>query len=258
MLQIKVDAKAVNGLVKGMEGLTDQQLRWAVADAMTAAATAAQEELRRVTPSHVDRPTRYTMNSIYRWPGFVKPQSLHVEVGFKDLPMRNMGTTQHYLLPMVRGTTRPPTRGEQRLRSLAGFGGMYYIPSKYNNNGLRYNASGNLTAGTHTRVLSRIKAFNLEGFNMNRTSSGKSAIKAGKADFFAATLPTAEGMKPGIYFRVGKKKRGYHTAFYLTRTAPKYNPTFPVSQILSASFAQSYLPELRRNLTRKVDKARLG
>jgi len=254
VLQIKLATTGLDRVVAGALALTDQQLKWAVADAMTAASAHAKAEIQRQTPMYVDRPSRYTMGSIYRWPGYVKPQNLSVQIGFKDLQGKNMGSTDHYLLPMARGTTRPVRRGEQRLRSLAGFDGMYYIPTKYENNGLKYNAYGNLTAGTYTRVLSRIKAFNLAGFNANRTSSGRSAFKAGKADFFAATLPTANGKKAGIYFRVGTNKRGFHTAFYLTKNAPKYRPSFPVSNILRASFNSVYNPELEKNLTRKLQK----
>jgi len=254
VLQIKLQTTGLDRLVAGALALTDQQLKWAVADAMTAASAHAKAELQRQTPLYVDRPSRYTMGSIYRWPGYVKPQNLSVQIGFKDLEMKNMGSTDHYLLPMARGTTRPVRRGEQRLRSLAGFAGMYYIPTKYENNGLRYNKDGNLTAGTYTRVLSRIKAFNLAGFDANRTASGRSAFKAGKADFFAATLKTEKGKMPGIYFRVGPKKRGFHTAFYLTDKAPKYRPTFPVSNILRASFNSSYNPELIKNLTNKLQR----
>jgi hypothetical protein len=255
VLQIKLQTTGLDRLVAGALALTDQQLKWAVADAMTAASAHAKAELQRQTPLYVDRPSRYTMGSIYRWPGYVKPQNLSVQIGFKDLEGSNMGSTDHYLLPMARGTTRPVRRGEHRLRSLPGFAGMYYIPTKYENNGLRYNKDGNLTAGTYTRVLSRIKAFNLAGFNANRAASGRSAFKAGKADFFAATLKTGKGKMPGIYFRIGgAKKRGFHTAFYLTDKAPKYRPTFPVSNILRASFNSSYNPELIKNLTNKLQR----
>jgi hypothetical protein len=250
MLRIDLQTTGLDRVIKGAEALTEQQLKWAVADAMSAAAKDSQENLKRVTPQYVDKPTPFTLNSIYRWPGYVKPDRLSVEVGFKDLKQKNQGSTRHYLLPMVQGTARPATRGEQRLRSISGFGGMYYIPANYKNSGINFNSYGNPVAGTHTRVLSRIKAFNLQGFNMNRSKP----LAAGKADYFAAVMPTAGGRKAGIYFRVGRKKRGFHTSFYLTRKAPQYKATFPVSDILHRSFAQSYQAELRRNITRKVNR----
>jgi hypothetical protein len=79
------------------------------------------------------------------------------------------------------------------------------------------------------QVLSQLRGFGEQGYTANR--------KAGTASNYFIGEPG--GLPRGIYARVGPKKRGFHTAFYITRQ-PRYDATFPVRDILQRKFSQRF------------------
>lgn len=203
-----------------------------MAKAMTYAAYDAQKKLRRETPRFVDRPTPWTDRSTFVKPA--TPQSLAVRLGFKDEAVKGTPAAK-YLDPMVAGRPRPLKSSERQLQA-AGIlrPGEYIIPTGVTP--LRLNRYGNLPGSTYTQVLSRLRALGEQGYTANRSDSARSSAKRRQRDYFVGT---PGGLPRGIYARVGKGQRGFHTVFYITKQ-PRYTQQFPVRNILQDEFGRRF------------------
>jgi hypothetical protein len=208
------------------------------AKAMTLAAYDSRDYLKSVTPRYVDRPTKWTLNSVFVEKA--KPGDLTTRFGFKDTAVKGTPAAK-YLQPMVSGTPRPLKRSEAALQATGVLRGYEYI-TPANVYPLTLNAYGNLSASTYTQVLSRLKGLREQGATQNVSGSRRSQRKRRQSDFFVGT---PGGLPRGIYARVGSRSRsggmarGFHTVFYITRQ-PRYQQTFPVQQILSKKFAEKF------------------
>ena len=208
------------------------------AKAMTLAAYDSRDYLKSVTPRYVDRPTKWTTNSVFVKPA--KPGDLTARFGFKDTAVKGTPAAK-YLQPMAGGGSRPQKRSERSLQATGVLRGYEYI-TPANVYPLTLNAYGNLSASTYTQVLSRLKGLREQGVTQNVSGSQRSQRKRRQSDYFVGT---PGGLPRGIYARVGQRPRngglarGFHTVFYITRQ-PRYEQRFPVQQILSQKFAQKF------------------
>lgn len=214
--------------------LTSRNISYMVARAMTETAKDAQKELKRNMANYIeDGPVSFTTNSTFV--RFAKPSNLSVEVGFKQFASKGTAAGR-YLQPMAAGGTRPAKSTERQLRN-AGLlrSGEFITPA--NVTPLKVNAYGNITGSQYTKLLSILKAFGEQGYQANIASDAPQI----KRKYF---IGTPGGLPRGIYARVGRKKRGFHTVFYITRQ-PKYSPTFPIADILNAAYAKSWKTQLQ-------------
>lgn len=245
-----------------------RQLPYAIAQAMTASAKQAQVALKVQTPKYVKNPIPYTINSTYV--RFATKQKLEASVGFKD--MASKGTPAgKYLNPMSSGGSRRPKSTERQLQT-AGFlrPSEFIVPTGVTP--LKLNQFGNLTGGTYTQVLSRLKALGEQGYSGNVSGAPGSQSKRSARDYFIG----APGNLPrGIQARVGPRPkgnggrgsikggrpvtsnlpRGFHTVFYITRT-PTYRAVFPIQKILQGTFANTFNANLQSSLQRALANAR--
>lgn len=242
-LQIEaiIEAKLQRFLVLG-----EKAIRWAVADAMTSAGADAQSHLRKVTPSYIDRPTPFTLRSIGRWPGYVKPTTLNQWIGFKAV---RGGAAGHYLEPIVFGGSRRQKRSEERLNN-AGIPERYLMPTgRYP---AKLNTYGNISSGTYIQVLSQLKALSSLGFTGNASNSRRSKAKRSARPFFIHNSWRSKKGHRAVFTRVGKRKIG--AVFFLTDTRPRYHKQFPAQDILAQRYQQRLSAALTLFLTRKLDK----
>lgn len=237
-----------------------KQLPWAIAKAMTESAKKAQVALKAQTPRYVQNPVPFTMNSTFV--RYASPRKLEAWVGFKDFAPKGTPAAK-YLQPMVSGGIRRPKSTERQLQS-AGLlrPGEFIVPTGVTP--LKLNQYGNLTGGTYTQVLSRLKALGEQGYSGNVSGSSRSQGKRSARDYF---LGAPGGLPRGIQARLGKRPkgtggpgsakggrpvtsnlpRGFHTVFYITRQ-PRYDSRFPVQTILSNTFSNTFGPHLRSAL----------
>jgi hypothetical protein len=276
--------------IKSVHLLTESQIKWAMADALTASGQHAQQRLSSVIPKYVDRPTPRTSNSIYS--SKATERRLSIAVGFKGSAILTQfgelkgfdndkdGDPNYpggYLLPMVRGGRRPRRRSERRLLALG------LIPRAYpalmiNDDPLpgEEDQYGNARAGWVKRVLSRAGHASGPGFNANRSGSARSRAKQRGEDYFYAPAGSVTWFDRPMYLRrTGKRPsqmgtrpygkpdgkrpqldlpRGIRPAMVLTRE-PNYRPTFPVSDILARAFAERYAQELPAQIERRLRRA---
>ena len=238
-------------------GQLSKELRIKVADSMTAGARAAERAVAAQARTKIDKPTRWTLNSV-----FVKParsNNLAVAVGFKDYAVKGTPAAK-YLQPMASGTPRG-SKGAERLLERAGLirRGQFIIPTGAYP--LKLNSYGNITGAKYVEVLSRLKALGQQGYTANVSQSARSQGKRSQRDYFVGRPGGAAGH---IYARVGRKPkgnpggigrpmtvglpRGFHTVFSVTSQQPQYSLTFPTKKILESTFQSVYLSTLQRML----------
>lgn len=225
--------------------LTESQLRYATAQAMTNAAKAAQIKLRQETPQRIDRPTPFTLNSTFV--RFANPTRLSAEVGFKYFAAK--GTPAGvYLSPMARGGDRQPKRSELRLRSSGIIGsGQYIVPRKP----WQGDPYGNVPRGTMSMVLSQLKSYTGDLRGSNATNSKRSQRRRAAAGQFFLSRS-----RRSILYRPSEGSRSQaETAFMILNDAPNHERRFPITQILSDEASRVYPGLMRASLIKELNRA---
>lgn len=238
-IKIEWDSRA---LTRALDNMTQRQMPFAIALALTRTAQKIKgseiEEMHRV----LDRPTPFTLNSLYIRPATKTKQE--AEVFFKDFAPKGTPAAK-YLMPQVVGGPRSNKRLEGALRR-RGFlhDNEFLIPGE----AAPLNAYGNISAGFATKILSAI------GANPDPLSNSR----RGKSYFFGAIgdidgLPTR-----GIWER--RRARGGRSSvrpvFIATTKAPTYKPRFHFFEVAERVQGQNYAAEFARALDEAIAKAR--
>jgi hypothetical protein len=264
-VSLSIDTKELQKLQLGISILSEKNIRYSVANAMTQSSKAAQRALQAQMPRYIrGGPVPFTRNSTYV--RFAKPTDLSTEVGFKQFAPKGTPAGR-YLQPMAGGGPRVAKSTERQLRN-AGLipSNAFIVPADVTP--LRLNTYGNLTGGTYTQVLSRLKALNTDGSSENVSGDARSQAKRSKRDYF---IGRPGGLPLGIYAYVGRKPkgrggkgtvkggrpmttglpRGFHTVFYVTKQ-PQYQPTFPIRKILEGTFNNTYARNIRASIEEAI------
>ena len=259
-LSVTIDSSELGRLGERLALLTERNIRFVLAGAMTAAAKDAQVALKQATTSgrFIQAPvTKWTENSTYV--SFASPNKLAAEVGFKDFA--SGGTPAgRYLNPLVQGGPRR-TKPHERLLWASGAvpRGRFLVPTGVTP--LAFNAAGNIPSSKYIQVLSRVKSLREVGSTQNVTGSRRSQAKRSDRDYFVGR---PGGLPAGIQARLGKRPdkwrpggpgrppttklpRGFHTVFYLT-SQPMVPAIFPIPTILGDTYRQSFSQEIQKRI----------
>jgi hypothetical protein len=241
MLDVRIDTSQL-GPLQAFCLAAANKLDRVTAVAMTRSAKTAQAAVKAQTPSFINNPTRWTLNST-----FVKPateQRLAVVVGFRDYSSSGIAAAK-YLQQQVVGGKRAPKPFERRLQSRGLLGSdEYAVPA--NNAPAKLNAYGNVSGPAYVQILSRLGAMREAGSLSNRSGSRRSTSKRREADYFVATI---NGNK-AIWARKGK--RGIVPVFHFIKQAPSYQARFPVPTIIRTSFDQAFGKEFERAVSEQI------
>ena len=230
--------------------LTDLQFRFAVAQAMTDAAKAADGKIRNDMSRYIDRPTPFTAKSTYVT--FANPNKLSAEVGFKQFAAKGTPAGR-YLSAMSRGGDRSHKRSETILRLAGAIGPDQYItPSK--ENGWAGDPYGNVPRGTYTMMLSQLKAFGGSLSYLNASNSKRSQRKRARAgQFFMSRSGRAI-----LYRAPGGGRDTTETAFMVLDQAPNHERRFPIVRLLNEEVARTYPAAIRSSLANELRRAGLS
>lgn len=234
---LRIETKGIQELQQfllAMEGKANRP----TAVAMTRTAKLVQEEVKRVTPQFVDKPTAWTMRSTFVKPA--KPNKLTAIVGFKDYSNTGVPAAE-YLQPIAAGGTRKLKPFEQRLRErgILQFG-QFAAPSGIAP--FKFNQYGNLSGPQHLQVLSRLRALREVGSTQNATNSARSRRKRQALSVFA--IPDV-----GIFARQGRKV----TPAFFFINQPRYQATFPIARIMRTTFEQNWSAEFEKAIQAEMD-----
>lgn len=197
---ITSNIKGLKELQDALDGFSDRRMQAAVATALTRTAGQVRDQLRAKMSSVFDRPTPYTLGSL-----FVRPATadrLQASTWVKDESATSKAgiPPTKYLLPSIDGGKRKTKRFERALQ-LAGAlpDGWYAVPGP----GARLDAYGNVSTGQIIQILSQLRITLVAGSMRNMAFDGKKQIAAQRkaGGRFFVVKPGKRGASPGIYQR---------------------------------------------------------
>lgn len=195
MIQFNVKADVTKALAK--LDLARKQVPFATALALTRTAQFAKGELTKQMSVVFDRPTAYTLNSLYV--RTARKTDLNASVEVKDENFKGAAPSR-WLRPEIYGGNRDLKRSEQLLQAKRLMPvGSYMVPGA----GAKMDSHGNMSRAQIQQILSGVGA----QFDtlQNRTARSTLRHKAKRmATYFAVPVRTGN-LAPGIYARTGKR-----------------------------------------------------
>ncbi|HEY4774076.1 MAG TPA: hypothetical protein VIH40_04585 [Xanthobacteraceae bacterium] len=188
-----------------------------------------------------DRPTRFTLNSLFVDPATKRRLTAHVRFkeGFGAVP------AWRYLGPQIEGGGRAKKSHERALER-AGIlrAGEYVVPGR----GVALDAHGNMRGGDITRILSALQA-NPDPLSKT-TQRSKRRRRGRNLDYFV--LRGAPGARDGVYLR--KSARQIVPVMIFVR-APAYAKRFPFYETARRVMQQRFAVNFREGWQRYVVSA---
>ena len=196
----------------------------------------------------VDRPTRYTLNSLRVVPA--KRDDLRARVYVKDDAPNNGTRPEDYLLPQVDGGTRREKRFERAMRYRGLLpNGWRAVPAT----GAPLDAYGNLRRGEIQRILTATRT-TVTGYQ-DKSTSARSLANAKNAPYFGVAPFTQRmvggesrispsRLKPGIYKRTSK--RGIRPVLIFTNKSPSYRSRLDFDGVAARVANEHFAAEFNR------------
>jgi hypothetical protein len=292
-VSLSVDSAGITQLEQFV-ARTMGQYEWITARAMTTAAKASRDAIRReILPKVQGGPTAWTKRGLIVQ--FAKPDSLRSQVGFQygegrwedGAFARKAGgiPAGRYMGINASGGDRRPKGFEVQLRRAGVIGRGDFVVPVSTWRGI--NPQGNVKGGTYKQILSRLRANTTEGSDQNAPrgagSRGRSGRRRAATDYFVArgddsgisrwqigTQPlyiaerTGAGPKGGTGKGSGKPgrpqtvgyKRGFTPAIGITRDAPNYERKFPIQSVAMREYQRVFPQAWRAGFEREAARRR--
>lgn len=253
-MRINVTVQGLDQARADFADFSDRRFAAAVATALTRTAGLVRDDVRRQMPSIFDRPTAYTMNSL-----FVRPataQRLQADVWFKDdsATSRQGTPATKYLLPHVQGGERRTKRYERALQ-MAGHlpSGWLTVPGEF----AKMDAHGNISHGQIIQILSQLRITLTAGHTRNMSFDARKQIAAQRragGRYFVIAPGNKQGTTPGVYLREFAGRSIMPVLIFVQRSA--YTPRFPFDRITQASAARHLNQQLARAFAEQAARLR--
>jgi hypothetical protein len=262
-MNITVKVDGIKELISSMDDLSKKQVPFATAKALTKTAqdvkAAELQELQR----SIDRPTPYTMNSLY-----VKSASktnLESMVYFKDKSSAGKGNpAANFILPHVEGGVRNVKRFESALQRIGLLPkGMYIAPGE----GCQLDAYGNIPSSLIVQILSYFQAFGEQGYRANMTDKKKAALAKGSKrkgtmdyEYFVSygkgTWSGRQHLFAGIYKRIGFSKGSAIKPIMMFVSKPGYQKRFPFYETAQKVIDQNLITNFNEAMDEAIKTAK--
>lgn len=226
---IEVTFKGLRERLQTLDRLEREQLPFAAALTLTATTQDVEKALVDEMSSVFDRPTRFTLNSL-----FVDPAtkgSMKARVWMKDRTPDSGGrAATEWLAPQIYSGGRAQKGSEKRLSDKGVLPtGQYIMPAK----GLKLDAHGNISRGTMNKIVS--------GLGAQRDKYSNSTTSRRSAGNLKRYFVLKKGNRPiGIAERTGKGKTGMRMVVAFAR-APQYSKRFDFFEVANR-VAEDRLP----------------
>ncbi|MFZ6767498.1 hypothetical protein ACO0LM_10465 [Undibacterium sp. Di26W] len=162
-------------VIAKMPDFPRNQLPYALATALTKTAQEIAKAKRKELQDVFDRPTPYTLDSLYVKPA--RKNQLSAYVGIKDFSAKGTPAIK-FLSAQIDGGTRHQKRFERALQAVGALpSGYYVVPGS----AARLDSYGNIDRGLIVQLLSYFKAFPEMGYKANMTDKRKAALAKGNA-----------------------------------------------------------------------------
>ena len=227
MLDIRFDTGDLSRLNQRLSLLTEKNLRYAVANAMTAAGRQAQADLRQQTPRFVDNPTSWTLGGIPQRT-FARPSDLTINLGFATERRGRGSPAGRYLNPLAAGTTPHLKGADLSAARIAGTPRAVLIPAR--TAGLT-DGAGNVPLRRQADILARARSGPRSGVFIAPVRRGSSTMA-----IFERT--------DGFIGRTSTYQRSVRRLFTLDTTPSPRRRQFNVQDVVMDSFTRSWRREM--------------
>jgi hypothetical protein len=220
MLRIDV-TDTIQPAIAKLGKLTETNIRFVVARAMTNAGKAAQQDLKQAMPRYIDRPNPWTLGSTFVQ--FAKASDLTLTVGIRDQDSRGRTGAAKYLMPIIQGGQPRPKGADLSASKIAGTRGVL-IPAT--GGPVRLNQYGNVSLSNYAKILTAART----------PGSGiyVAAVKRG------SNIKAVFQRKEGFIGRTSTLESSTRRLFTIDPNPKGRSARFPVPQLLEASFRQAF------------------
>lgn len=235
-------------VLRSMDKIRMDQVPFATAKALTKTAQATKLAIVAEMENVFDRPTRWTLNSLY-----VKPATKRV-LAARVWVKNNAGTgpaPENWTLPEVQGGPRKYKRFERALQ-LRGLmpQGMVAVPTKY----IELDGNGNVSGRLMLQILRYLKSFGNGSVGpVNRRAKSRVNKKQGFA-YFAGTPNGGQPM--GIWKRVNFAAGSAIVPLFLYVPMPQYKPKLDFFGVGQRVYSSTFLENFRQALTEAMRTAK--
>jgi hypothetical protein len=237
---ITLDVRSnLKGIIRQLNSFERQFVPIATAKALTFTAETVRDAEQWKMTRVFDRPTKYTIDSMWiKWATVKDPVAA---VYFRDFAPKGTPAGK-YLYHNIHGGTREIKASERKLAPFMA-GHRFLMPGA----AIALDGHGNIPRGEMTRILSQVKALG-NGQNQSIASKKRNRKKTGPQYFWPKP---GSGLKPGIYKREG---RNIKPALVFVSRA-HYRPRFPFYEFGIAVARAKFPDHFDRQLAREMQKA---
>jgi hypothetical protein len=247
MLTLKINLNDFKSLTDKMRNLTNQ-IPAAAAAALNETGKEVLTSLRNQMTEDFDRPTPYTLNSLYTTKA--TRNKLAITVLPREWPGKGTPAA-NYLKPQIYGGDRNMKRFEKALQAKGVMPiGMYAWPSS----GATMDAYGNMSTGQIVQILSYFKAFGEQGYRANITDKGRAKLLKGSKrrgfgfEYFAVRRKHG-GLVPGIWKRIsfGSLGKGVSPILIFGKK-PIYKRRYRWAEVANATAGRTFPENFKKAL----------
>lgn len=234
-------------IAKAISKTASEQIPFATANALTAIAKRVKSGQIAVMRQRLDRPTPFTLNSLYI--AAARKTKLQARVWFKDYASKGTAAAK-YMQPAVYGGAGRHKRFDMALirRGLMDKG-QHAVPAR----GAPLDSYGNVPRSLYVKILSGLKAFGEQGYDANATNSARSKRKGNAQKYFVATIDDTAGIWERVNSGFGS---GVKPLFVFSDSAPKYRVRVPFFKIAENVHKANYEREFTYALREAIRTAR--
>lgn len=210
---IKISVKSdIKKAIKALDDIQKKSVPYATARALTEVAKITREAQQKEIRSTFDRPTNFTVNSVFYAGAQRNANPIEAKVWLKDYAMKSRGAGR-YLQPQIFGGQRTLKGFEELLKARGVLPpGYYVVPSKR----IKRDAYGNISKGVLNQILS------YAGAQRDRYQNTKIGQKRQQKQRFIL-LDERDG-KPGGIWQVTEDNRMFPMMIFVK--APRYTQRF--------------------------------
>ncbi len=250
MVKVNIKSNITQMIVSANQ--MQKQKSFAIAKAMNTSLTRTKLALELELKDVFDRPTPYTMSSLYVQ--YATRDNLRGVVMLKDFAGKGT-TAADYLLPNIKGGLRKLKRFENAL-TRAGV-----MPSGYRavpGSGAQMDNFGNMNRGQIVQILSYFKAFPEAGYKANMTDKRKKSLAKGskKTQGFQYFVGKPGGRPLGIWQRIRFANGTAVKPVLIFVPSAVYQQTFDFRYVAINTFNQHYKTEFESEFKKALETAR--
>jgi hypothetical protein len=252
-MQVLIRFEGMDKAKEMLSELEKKQLPYATALALTRTGQDVKADLEAEMKKVFDRPTPYTLGSL-----FLKPatkSNLSSMVYLREWAGKGTPATK-YMSPNIFAQDRNVKRFEAALQRIGVLpSNMYVVPGA----GADLDAYGNMSRGQIVQILSYLSAFGEQGYRANMTAKGRARLLRGKRGSPGIAYFVAKPggrLRHGIYKRTGYSGGSTITPVMIFVRKPTYRSIYRFYEVARRTIERTWEENFRRAMREAMSTAK--